>query len=60
MSTIEVQKPPPPFLLDSFPPDTRVVVAGVSWLSHRFGVASYACGPMTSPGGRSMRTRTTW
>jgi Uma2 family endonuclease len=30
MSTTEVQKPPPPFLLDSFPPDTRVVVAGVT------------------------------
>ena len=31
MSTTEVQKPLPPFLLDSFPPDTRVVVAGVTW-----------------------------
>jgi Uma2 family endonuclease len=31
MSTTEVLKPPAPFLLDSFPPDTRVVVAGVSW-----------------------------
>ena len=31
MSTIEVQKPPPPFLLDSFPPETRVVVADVTW-----------------------------
>ena len=31
MSTTEVQKPLSPFLLDSFPPDTRVVVAGVTW-----------------------------
>jgi hypothetical protein len=31
MSTTEVLRPPPLFLLDSFPPDTRVVVVGVSW-----------------------------
>ena len=31
MSTAEVQKPLSPFLLDSFPPDTRVVVADVTW-----------------------------